>query len=117
MKIIYWTSTILISLFLILSSYTYFFSRATIEGVKDLGFPDFFRIQLGVLKIIAVFLIMIPVVPMHIKEWTYAGIGLFLLTAFVAHVKHKDSIGIMFLLVFLFIILIISNVYMNKVLR
>ncbi|GAL80210.1 hypothetical protein JCM19274_3780 [Algibacter lectus] len=50
------------------------------------------------------------------KEWTYAGgVGLFLLTALVAHIKHKDSIFIMVLLVVLMGgVLMVSNIYMNK---
>lgn len=117
MKTIYWTSTILISVFLLLSSYTYFFSKSTIEGVKALGFPDFFRIQLAILKIIAVVLLLVPLVPVQVKEWTYAGVGLFLITALVAHIKHKDSILIMFLLIILFVVLCVSNIYLHKSLR
>jgi len=117
MKIIYWTSTIIISLFLLISSYTYVFSKATIEGIKDLGFPDFFRIQLAALKLIAVFLLLLPFVPLQIKEWTYAGVGLFLLTAFVAHLAHKDGLAILILLLVLMAILCLSNVYLHKVLR
>jgi len=117
MKIIYWTSTIVISLFLVLSAYTYVFNKATIDGVKELGFPNFFRVQLAVLKVIAVFIIIIPRIPLQIKEWAYAGVALFLVTAFVAHLKHKDSIAILILLLGLFTVLCISNIYMNKMLR
>lgn len=117
MKIIYWASTVLISIFLILSAYSYLFNKSTIEGVKDLGFPDFFRIQLAVLKIIAVFMLLIPVIPIQIKEWTYAGVGLFLITAIIAHLKHRDSIGITIILVILFAILCLSNIYLNKLFR
>jgi len=108
MKVIYWTTTIIISAFLLLSSYTYLFSKVTIEGIKELGFPDFFRIQLAVLKLIAVFLLLIPIVPIQIKEWTYAGVGLF------SHLKHRDSIGILIILIILFAILCVSNIYLNK---
>lgn len=58
MKTMYWLTTVLLSLFLLWSAYTYFFSKATIEGVKELGFPDHFRIQLAVLKIIAVIILL-----------------------------------------------------------
>jgi len=109
MNIIYWGSTIVISGFLLLSSYTYFFSDNTIQGLKDLGFPDFFRIQLGVLKVIAAIVLLIPKVPMYAKEWAYAGVALFLLTAMVAHIAHKDSILIMILLILLSAILVISR--------
>jgi len=102
-------STLLICGFLLLSSYTYFFSENTINGLKDLGFPDFFRVQLGVLKLIAVALLLIPNVPDYAREWAYAGVGLFLLTAFVAHIAHRDSAMIMVLLVVLFVLLVVSR--------
>ncbi|WP_298542899.1 DoxX family protein [uncultured Aquimarina sp.] len=114
MKIIYWTSTALISLMLLWSSYSYFFSKAAIEGVKSLGFPDFFRIQLGVLKIVAIFILLIPQVPIQVKEWGYAGVGLFFVTAIIAHIAHKDSIFISLINVFFIGLLIISNIYMYK---
>ena len=103
------TSTLIIVGFLLLSSYTYFFSEATIQGVRDLGFPDFFRIQLGILKIMAAILLVLPNIPVSIKEWAYAGVGLFLLTAFVAHIAHRDSVMMLVLLLVLFAILVISR--------
>jgi len=115
MKSIYWVSTLLLSVFLIWSSYTYIFNKQTIEGIKELGFPDYFRIQLAVLKIVAVILILIPQIPFRIKEWAYVGIGLFFVTAIVAHFANKDSIIINLINVFLIIILVVSYVYLYKV--
>ncbi len=117
MKTIYWSSTIIISSFLLLSSYTYLFSKNTIEGVKALGFPDFFRVELAVLKLIAAVILILPFAPLQVKEWTYAGVGLFLITALAAHIKHKDSIFILFLLVILMAVLVVSNIYMNKLMK
>jgi len=109
MSTVYWISTIVISGFLLLSSYTYFFSASTIAGIRDLGFPDFFRIQLGVLKVLAVIILVIPNVPVYVKDWAYAGVALFLITAFVAHIAHQDSVMIMILLVVLFGVLGLSR--------
>ncbi len=109
MKILYWCSTIIISFFLLLSSYSYIFSQSTIIGLRELGFPDFFRIQLAVLKIIATILILIPGIHIYIKDWAYSGIGIFLLTAFIAHLAHEDSYMILGLLLGVFIILAISR--------
>ena len=117
MKVIYWSSTAIISAFLFLSSYSYLFSKSTIQVIKNLGFPDFFRVELAVLKLIAAIVLLIPFASLQLKEWTYAGVGLFLITALVAHIKHKDSIFIMLLLLILLAILIISNIYMNKLLK
>ncbi len=109
MSTIYWITTLAISGFLLLSSYTYFFSESTINGFRDLGFPDFFRIQLAVLKAIAVIVLLTPKIPLYVKEWAYAGVALFLITALVAHIAHQDSIMIMILLLVLFAILAISR--------
>lgn len=117
MNLIYWISTSLVSAFLLLSSYTYLFNNATIEGVKELGFPDYFRIQLAILKIVAALLILLPVVPLQVKEWAYAGVGLFFITAIVAHVAHKDSIVITIINLVLIGLLITSNIYLRKYLN
>jgi len=63
MNAIYWISTSLVSIILSLSSYTYICHKGTIDGIKNLGFPDFFRIELAVLKILAVLVLMIPNIP------------------------------------------------------
>lgn len=91
---IYWITTGFISAYLLLSSYSYLFSASTIEGIRDLGFPDFFRIQLAVLKVIAALLLIIPQIPNQLKEWGYAGTFFFMLTAIVAHFAHKDPIAL-----------------------
>lgn len=113
MKTIYWTSTILLSLILIWSAYSYIFSKATIDGVRELGFPDFFRVQLAVLKIIAVIVILIPQIPLAFKEWAYAGIGLFFITAIVAHTAHKDPFFITLINLVFIAILVTSYLYLH----
>lgn len=114
MKIIYWSSTIILSAFLLWSAYSYIFSKSTIDGVRELGFPDHFRIQLAILKILSVIIILTPQMPIYIKEWAYAGIGLFFITAIVAHTAHKDPIFISLINLVLIGVLIISNIYLKK---
>ncbi len=87
----HWTATLILCAFLLLSSYTYFFSESTIDGVRDLGFPDFFRIQLGVLKILAVVILLLPKAPIYLKEWAYAGFFFDFVLAFVAHLQAQDG--------------------------
>lgn len=117
MKIIYWSSTAILSIFLLVSSYSYIFSKSTIQGIKALGFPDFFRVELAVLKLIAALLLLLPFVSLQLKEWAYAGVGLFLITALVAHIQHKDSVLITVLLLLLMGTLIISNIFMHQFLK
>jgi len=105
----YWLTTTLIVLFLLWSAYSYMFQKAAIEGVRELGFPDFFRKQLIVLKVIAAICLILPFVPVQIKEWAYAGVAFFLLTAIVAHIAHKDSIALTIINLIMLAILIVSN--------
>lgn len=105
----YWITTSIISLFLTFSAYTYIFSASTIEGIKELGLPDFLRVELAILKIAAALLLLIPNIPTNVREWAYSGVALFLLTAFIAHIVHRDSIVILFILVMLFMVLALSR--------
>jgi len=111
---IYWVSTLLTCTILILSAASYLFHRSTIDGIRDLGFPDYFRIQLAVLKIIAVVVLLLPFVPLQFKEWAYVGCGLFYLTAIVAHISHRDSYLITILNLFFVAILVVSNIFLKS---
>ncbi len=113
-QITYWTSTSLLCLVLLWSAYTYFFTDSAIAGFRDLGFPDFFRVQLAILKLIAIAILLFPQTPLYVKEWAYAGIGLFFLTALVAHLAHKDGWGINLLLLVFMVLLAISRYYLPK---
>jgi len=115
MKITYWVTTVVLCLFLLWSSYTYLYSKQTIIGIKALGFPDFFRVQLAILKLIAVLILLFPQIPLVVKEWAYAGVGLFFITAIVAHTVHKDPISITFVNIVLVAIMIVSYVYLHKI--
>jgi hypothetical protein len=86
----YLISTALLCLALLASAASYLFHQPTIDGVRALGFPDHFRLQLAVLKLLAVLIIAVPSAPMLAKEWAYAGLAFFLLTAIVAHSVHGD---------------------------
>ncbi len=114
MKTTYWLTTGIIAAFLLWSAYSYLFSKTTIDGIKALGFPDFFRIQLAVLKVLAVVVLLLPMLPPQLKEWAYAGVGLFFITAIVAHFAHRDPIIINLINVALIIVLAISYSYWHK---
>jgi len=113
-KVLYWTSTLLVALMIFVSAMTYLFHKGTIDGVKELGFPDSFRTQLAILKIIGALMLILPQVPLQVKEWAYAGIALFYITAIVAHTAHGDPIALSLVSVFFFALLIVSNIYLHK---
>ena len=106
---IYWMSTGLVCAMLIASSAAYVFHTPTIEGVGKLGFPDHFRIELAILKALAVVVLLAPQFPIQAKEWAYAGVALFFLTSIVAHSAHGDPWTLTLINVFLLILLLTSR--------
>ncbi|MGK4568248.1 DoxX family protein [Flavobacterium sp. 3HN19-14] len=72
-KIIFWTTTIIIFLFEgVMPAFT-FNSPEAKEGIRHLGYPEYFGGLLMVFKVIGVLLLIIPKVPARAKEWAYAG--------------------------------------------
>ena len=114
MQIIYWASTLLLSLFLLWSAFTYFFNETTIIGIRELGIRDYLRIQFAVFKIISVIILILPSIPPSIKQWAYSFIFFFLITAIVAHSVHGDPIFLSIINLFSICLLVISNIYLHK---
>ncbi|MEQ1734505.1 MAG: DoxX family protein [Bacteroidia bacterium] len=112
-KIIYWTTTGIISAMMLMSGAMYFTSPEAVEGFKKLGFPDFFRVELGVAKLVGVIALLVPQVPMRIKEWAYAGFGIVFISAAIAHYASGDVKGAIMPIVML-VVLLVSNMYLHK---
>lgn len=106
---IYWISTGLLSAMLFASALSYILHQGTIEGIRDLGFPDHFRIQLAVMKLAAALVLILPFVSTEIKEWAYIGAALFFVTAIVAHFAHGDPWYLNAINVIFIVILLISR--------
>ncbi|WP_281638137.1 DoxX family protein [Flavobacterium marginilacus] len=113
-KIIYWVSTGLLGLTMLMSAYMYVTDPKMEEGFKHLGYSDAFRIELAIAKVIGVLVLLIPVFSSKIKEWAYAGFGITFIMATIAHYAANDPINIVAMPVFFMIPLIISNIYFSK---
>ena len=113
-KILFWTSTILIALFEgvmpLLTSQT----ELAKEGIRHLGYPEYFGTALVVFKVLGALALIIPQVPKRIKEWAYAG---FTFDFIFAAISHGAVDGINFQTFFPFIILgilAVSYIYHHK---
>jgi hypothetical protein len=80
-KITYWITTGLIVLGMLANVYNYFFNPALKVAFAHLGFPDWFRVELGIAKLLGAFALAIPAVPARVKEWAYFGFSLRFLSA------------------------------------
>ncbi len=89
-KTVYWIAKGFISFFMLFSAY-YSYSHA--QDLRDLGFPDYFRIELVTAKVIGGLLLLIPQTPLRVKEWIYAGFGIAMISAFIAHVCSHDPVS------------------------
>ena len=113
-KIIYWTTTGLISLMMLFSAYSYFQNPMVAEGFLKMGFPDFFRVELGIAKLIAALVLIVPQIPSRIKEWAYAGLGIVFVSAAIAHIVNGDATAMVISPLVFLAILAVSNIYWHK---
>jgi hypothetical protein len=60
------------------------------EAFAHLGFPDYFRVELSLAKLLGVVLLLAPVPP-RLKEWAYAGFAIDLGSAVIAHLAVGDG--------------------------
>ena len=113
-KIIYWAVTGFLSVMLLFNAAQYLFNPQLVKDFIHLGFPDYFRIELAFAKTIGAMVLIIPKIPIRIKEWAYAGFAITFISATTAHYSSGDAIGyVIFPLVFL-LILVLSNIYLHK---
>jgi len=89
-KIIYWSITGVFSLFMLFSAYNYLTAPEMRLAFEHLGFPDYFRIELAVAKILGVLILLIPFVSRDFKLIAYAGFTLNLVSAAIAHSASAD---------------------------
>lgn len=55
-----------------------------------LGYPDYFRVELALAKLLAIVVLLAPV-PARMKEWAYAGFAFTLVSALIAHLAVGDG--------------------------
>ena len=102
-----------ISFFMLFSAY-YSFSHA--EALRLLGFPNYFRIELVIAKALGGILLLLPQTPARVKEWIYAGFGIEMISALIAHIHNNDPLSkIMFVSIdFIIIVICIQYVYKQE---
>jgi len=111
-KIIYWVTTGIIVMVMIFSIF-----KMYDPTFDQMGFPHYLRTELVVAKILGLLALVIPQIPLRVKEWAYAGFAIVLVSACVAHFNLGDpSINAVEPLGFL-VILAVSNIYYHKIIN
>ena len=114
-KIIYWTTTGIISAMMVFSAYGYFSNPDMKAAFVHLGFPNYFRIELGVLKVFGALALILPQVPDKIKSFAYFGFVLTFVSAFIAHIASGDPMSVAAAPIVFLAILGVSNYYQDKI--
>ncbi|MEY2963318.1 MAG: hypothetical protein RL754_579 [Bacteroidota bacterium] len=84
-KVIYWVCTSLLFLFEgVMPAFTGT-SELALEGIRHLGYPEYFGAHLAIMKVLGSIAIMLPMIKGRLKEWAYAGLFFDFLWAFISH--------------------------------
>lgn len=113
LNIIYWTSTIIYVLFDSVGAIG-FNTQPAIEGIRHLGFPDYFRVELAIGKMIGGILLIVPVIPHRFREWAYVGFGICGITATIGHLVIDGNFSHAFMPIVVLAVLIVSYVTYHK---
>ena len=113
-KIIFWTTTIIIALFEGVMPALTSQTELAKEGIRHLGYPEYFGNAIVIFKVVGVLVLLIPQVPKRIKEWAYAGFAFDFMFATISHGAVDGINGQTFLPLVIFAILIVSYLYYHK---
>jgi DoxX-like family len=89
-KVGFWIVTALFCLQIGFTAYAQLSLPQVAEAFTHLGFPDYFRVELSLAKLLGVVLLLAPV-PARLKEWAYAGFAITLGSALIAHLAVGDG--------------------------
>lgn len=86
----FWLATGLFCLQMGFTAYAQLRLPQVAQAFAHLGFPDYFRVELSLAKLLGVALLLAPA-PKRLKEWAYAGFAFDLGSAVIAHVAVGDG--------------------------
>lgn len=113
-KIIFWTATIIIALFEGVMPALTSQTELAKEGIRHLGYPEYFGNALVVFKVLGVLALVIPQIPKRVKEWAYAGFAFDFIFASISH-GAVDGMNVQTIFpMFVLGILAVSYVYFHK---
>lgn len=113
-KIIYWVTTGLVATMMLFSGFAYFTNPEVAQGFEQMGFKDFFRIELGTAKLLGAVVLLIPTVPSRLREWAFAGFTITFISATIAHISIGDPASVAAMPLVALALLCISHIYYFK---
>lgn len=112
-KIVFYTSTGLLTLLMLMSAGMYFFNHETVAGMfKNFGYPTYIIYPYGLAKILGLVAIWF-FRGKFLNEWAYAGFFFAFILAFFAHIMIGD--GEQWAALVAFILLVVSYIFSKKI--
>ena len=108
-KIVYWGSTALAALMLLLALTYLTGSEQVVSGFAKAGYPQHLRIVLGLAKPAAGIVLLMPGLAL-LKEWAYAGAAFTWAMAIIAHYSSGEGPQVWGVPLVLLLLLIVSYV-------
>ena len=99
---------------MVYSAYAYLTQQALEMAFQHLGYPQYFRVELAIAKLVGAALLLAPV-GARIKEWTYAGFAFTFVSAAIAHNISGDPAMASVMPVIFLAVLVGSYVTYNKI--
>ncbi|WP_342644647.1 DoxX family protein [Mucilaginibacter sp. CSA2-8R] len=90
-KITYWITTVIVALMMMNSAVMYLTKPEMKQAFVHLGFPNYFRIELAVFKLLGAVVLLTPLTS-RLKEWAYAWFAIVFVSAFIAHAASGDPV-------------------------
>lgn len=87
----FWISTGLFALQMGFTAYAQLRLPQVAAAFVHLGFPAYFRVELSWAKFAGLAVLLLPLVPLRLKEWAYAGFAFTLVSALIAHFSMGDG--------------------------
>jgi hypothetical protein len=84
-NLIFWITTSLIAIFEGIVPVLTFRTELAKEGIRHLGYPDYFGVMIVAFRICGVIALIFPQIPTRIKEWAYGGFIIEFLSASVSN--------------------------------
>ncbi|MCC4213593.1 DoxX family protein [Leeuwenhoekiella parthenopeia] len=116
-KIIFWVATTIIFLMeAVMPLGTLIFAHEYFNaGTKPLGYPDYFAYTLIICKILGATALMLPKLPIKLREWAYAGLTFNLIFAVISHIVVDKNISYIIMPLVVGAILAVSYIYNQKI--
>ncbi|WP_339703379.1 DoxX family protein [uncultured Marixanthomonas sp.] len=116
-KVIFWIATsVIFAMEALIPLVTLLFAHEYINaGTKPLGYPDYFAYALIVCKIVGATTIMLPKLPVKLREWAYAGLTFNLIFAIISHMAVDTILVKIIMPIIVGAVLTVSYVYSQKI--